>query len=295
MDQYMKELKEIIKPELESEVVYLNDRQEAFDKINKAYQALAGKDVQLLISKIEYRMGSLVNAHKFSTVANQEDVEKDTAELNQLVSDLNNEILDIENIGLEMGSTYEEPKYQDFAGRITEIINKTLESCNEVVRKATDVLGHKFDSADVVVDKIDTKVEDEIEKEEITTTEIKTDSIEEIEKDLNKELQPIQEDKKELEEAKNDLNEGVKVTSIEPAPEAIAPVLIPESNPDLDSFLNKGPQQEEKAESPVVESPVNDIKSADNVDEGPVLVTKVETFDLSEEKEQEGPVLSRTA
>lgn len=293
---FIQELKETIKPELESEVVYLNERQEAFDRINKAYQSLAEKNVQLLINKIEYRMGSLINAHNFSNVANQDEVEKDTAELNQLVSDLNNEILDIENIGLGMGNSYEEPKYQEISDKITEIINKTLDSCNSVVRKATDILGHKFDSVD---SKIDIEESFEYPVDEIDSTEIKTDSIEDLEEELSRDLQPIQESKKELEVVKNDLDEAVKVTSIEPAPEAtISPVLMPETNLDLNTFLNK---EENKVEDnkinqfPVAEVKPNEIKSASNVDEGPVLVTNVETFDLNENRVDEGPTLSRVA
>ena len=301
MDQNtMVELKEGIKSELEAEVVYLNERQEAFDKINKAYQSLSGKNVALLIDKCNYRMGSLVNAHKYSSVANQEDIEKDTAELNQLVSDLNNEILDIENIGIEMGNSFDETKYQDFANRISSIIDMTLNSCNETVRKATDVLSHKFDSVEMS-NVVETPVEEEKEEvkseevvDEFTPTEIKTDSIEDIENELNNELQPIKDDKKELESIKNDLEGAEKVTSIEPAPSAIvAPVLMPEKNVDINSFLN----QEAQVESKEVESaPIqNEIESAANVDEGPVLVTNVETFGLNEEREPEGPVLARTA
>ena len=293
MDQnIMIELNESIKPELEAEVAYLNQREEAIDKINKAYQSLASKNVKQLIDKCNYRMGSLINAHKYSSVANHEDVEKDTAELNQIVSDLNNEILDIENVGIEMGNNFAEEKYQDFANRINNIINKTLESCNDTVRKASDVLSNKFDTIEINDNKVEevNEVKEDV-VDEITPTEIKTDSIEDIENDLNNELKPIQEDKKELEETKNELEDAVKVTSIEPAPEAIvAPVLMPESNLDLNSFLGQEVETK-KEEKPVYE----EMKSAANVDEGPVLVTNVETFDLNEEKEQEGPVLSRTA
>ena len=297
MDQnILKELAESIKPELEAEVVYLNERQEAFDKINKAFQSLLGIDVQLLINKIEYRIGSLINAHKFSSVANQEEVEKDISELNHLVSELNNVILDIENIRLEMGNAFSEPKYQEFADRLTSVIDRTLSSCDLIVRKATDVLSNKFDS--VETQEVETKPVEEVETEEekleeLTPTHIKTDSIEDLEKELDASLQPIQEDKKELELAKSDLEDAQKVTSIEPAPQAIiAPVLQPESNPDLNTFFNQGIQPEDNK---VVEyTPVKEeMKSAANVDEGPVLVTNVETFDLNEDKAQEGPVLTR--
>lgn len=309
MDQnIIKELKENIKPKLEAEVTYLNDRQVALDRISKAYQALASKDVATLIDKCNYKMGSLVNAHRFSSVANQEYVERDTSELNQLVADLNNEILDIENIGIEMGKEFDEPKYQEFSNEIKSNIDRTLNACNETVRKATDVLSYKFDSVDltgaVEAAVEETQVNEEIE-EEIQPTELNTDTIEELENDLNKNLQPIHEDKKELEEIKKDLDSAEKVTSVEPiepqafiAPmDSISPVLQPETQTDLNAFLSNGPK-EEREEVPTIDeikARVGDIKSASNVDEGPVLVTNVETFDLNSDREAEGPVLSRTA
>lgn len=294
------ELKESIKPELESEVVYLNERQEAFDKINKAYQSLASKNVQSLIDRCNYRMGSLMNAHKFSSVANQEEVEKDTVELNQLVSDLNNEILDIENIGIEMGKNYDEPKYQDFANRISANIDKILDSCNDTVRKATDYLSHKFDSIEAEVEpekEVEVKAPVEEVKEEFTElapTEIKTDSIEEIENQLNSELQPILDDKKELEETKNDLEGALKVEHVEPAPQvSVAPVLPPLENPSINPFFNQAQPEENKS---VEFTPAKEeLQSAPSVDEGYVKVENVMSFDLNEEKEQEGPVLTRAA
>ena len=298
MEQYISKINEDenIAQALDDEVVYLNQRQEDFDRINKSYRVLSNKNFNVLINKIEYRIGSLINAHNFSNVANQDEVEKDTAELNQYVSELNNEILDIENIGSEMGTNYKEPKYQDLSDRIHNIINESLNSCNETVRKATDVLSHKFDSVD---SKIDIEESFEYPVDEIDSTEIKTDSIEDLEEELSRDLQPIQESKKELEVVKNDLDEAVKVTNIEPAPEAtISPVLMPETNLDLNTFLNK---EENKVEDnkinqfPVAEVKPNEIKSASNVDEGPVLVTNVETFDLNENRVDEGPTLSRVA
>ena len=235
-EKVMNELRNNIKPELEAEVVYLNERQQSFDKINEAFKALSAKDVSVIIDKCNYRMGCLVNAHKYSSVANPEDVEKDTSELNQLLSDLNNEILDIENIGIAMGNNFEEPKYQDFSNKLAAVIDKTLEACNETARKATDVLNNKFDSFEKneIVQpepEIETYAPVEEEKkeevfEELTPTEVKTDSIEDLENELNKDLEPIQEDKKDLEEIKNNLDGAEMVTAIEPAPEAtIVPVL----------------------------------------------------------------------
>lgn len=302
----IQDLKERLQAELQSEISYLNTREESLDKINKAYQSLSDKNVDLIIDKCNYRMGCLINAHKYSSVASQEEIEKNTAELNELVSELNNEILDIENIGKEMGNSFEEPKYQDFADRIKSIIDATLESCNETVRKATDYLSHKFDTIEtqnyvpeevVAAPVAEVKEEEKVEVPEITPTDIKTDSIEDLERDLNNYLKPIQEDKKELEEIKNDLEAPERVTSIEPVPQAIvAPVLQPEVNPDLNTFLNQGVQPEEKVEEApkdnVVGFPGSEMKSAANVDEGAVLVTGTETFDLNEER---GPVLSRAA
>ena len=77
-EKVINELKNNIKPELEAEVVYLNERQQSFDKINEAFKALFSKNVSVIIDKCNYRMGCLVNAHKYSSVANQEEVEKDT-------------------------------------------------------------------------------------------------------------------------------------------------------------------------------------------------------------------------
>ena len=255
--------------------------------------SFSNKNFNELISKIEYRIGSLVNAHKYSSVANQDEVEKDTSELNQLVSNLNNEILDIENIGIEMGTNYEEPKYKELSSKIDSVINSTLDSCNEAVRKATDVLGHKFDSLETEEASENKEASFEYEIDAIEPNDIKTDSIEDIEKELNQELQPVQEDKKELEDIKQDLNEGIKVTNIEPAPEStISPVLMPEASPDLNSFLDHN-ISEAVIEYPVAEVENNEMKSAPNVDEGYVKVESVQTFDLNENRE--GPVLSRAA
>lgn len=308
----MEELKNKIKPALEEEVVYLNDRQQEFDKINEAFKSLSSKNVKLLIDKANYRMESLVIAHRFSNVASQKEVESNTSELNQIVSDLNNEILDIENIGNEMGSSFKEEKYKNFANDINSIIERTLNDCNTAVKKATNVLNHQFEAAEEEVFGVQETTDElkeelikenqkdrELEVDEITPTEIKTDSIDAIEKELDKELEPIQEDKKDLEETKQNLDGAELVTSVEPALEQnIAPVLMPQENPDLDAFLSQGPTVEEKVETPVVEEPKEvrkEVNSAASVDEGFVQVTGVETFGLEETQNQEGPVLSRTA
>ena len=306
-EKVINELKNNIKPELEAEVVYLNERQQSFDKINEAFKALFSKNVSVIIDKCNYRMGCLVNAHKYSSVANQEEVEKDTTELNQILSDLNNEILDIENIGIEMGNNFEEPKYQDFSNKLADVIEKTLEACNETARKATDVLNNKFESfeeTNTIQQEPKVEANDSVEEEkeeiipeEINPTEISTDSIEELESKLNKDLQPIQEDKKDLEDIQNELMGANMVTSIEPVPETtIAPVLQPELHTDLNSFLSQG-INEEKVEAPVEtkSDEMHEITSAANVDEGYTKVEKVESFDLNDEKEVEGPVLQRTA
>ena len=298
----IKELKESINSKLETESGYLTNRELVFDKLKKSFQALASKDVQLLINKIKYRIGSLINAHNFSSLANQEEVEKDNAELNQLVSELNNEILNIEDIRKGMDTSYEEPKYQDFAQEIERFIGRTLEASNDAVRKATDVLSHKFDSVESSEDKVEETIEESIENDflddDIPVTEMQPDSIAELEESLSKDLQPIQEDKKDLELVKSDLENADLVVQSEPAPEEMVAPLRPIDQPDLNSLLGVEPKEEvveNKTEEKNIQFPTNEIKSAANVDEGPVLVTNVETFDLNENKDNEGPVLTRAA
>ena len=102
---------------------------------------------------------------------------------------------------------------------------------------------------------------------------------------------------KDLEDIQDELMGANMVTSIEPVPEAtIAPVLQPELHTDLNSFLSQG-INEEKVEAPVEtkSDEMHEITSAANVDEGYTKVEKVESFDLNDEKEVEGPVLQRTA
>lgn len=306
-DNYIKKSN---RSDLDKEVVYLNERQQAFDKINEADRELSSKNVDVLINKAEYRIGSLINAHKFSTVANQEEVEKDVAELNQIVSELNNEIMDIENIGNRMGTDFDEPQYKEFAENIMSDVNHILSDCNDTVKRATDVLNQKFETFEIEgfgVEETTDELKEELIQEnkkddELVAAEVKTDSIEEIENDLNNELQPIQEDKKELEETKQNLDGAELVVATEPVAEnTINPILQPTEPTSLDSFLNQAPVvNEEKVETPAVEEVKEvkqDVVSAASVDDGYVKVESVEEFGLENNQEQtkteEGPTLGR--
>ena len=306
MDQnIIKEFDSNIESEINSEVSYLNNKQIAITEIQQAYLNLSKMDVNTLIDKCNYRRECLINAHNYSSVANQEEIEKHSAELNELIGKLKEVTLDIEGQIKSIDINYDEPQYQDYANRIKTAAGKVLDKCNKTIEKANKVLFDKMDTDEVLDEKneysapVEIKapiIEDKpVEEPAEEITPIERDSIEDIEKALNSELQPIQEDKKELEDTKLDLDQAIKVESVEPAPQSIVePLLPPMDSPSITPFFNQELMHEEN--KPVdFNQEKEKMESASSVDDGYVKVEKIETFGLNEEKEQSGPVLSRTA
>ena len=280
---------EEIKKSLESEISSLNDQSKKLDIINNGFKAYYEKNVQSLIERCEYRIGNLENAHRYSNVANHDEIDRDTTDLNAAVTSLNNEVMDLETIKKNLGIEFDISAYDSLAKELIGVINADLDNSNKTIRNATAVLNNKFDEI-VRDEKEDTAVLSEEKnvastpEEIMSPQEVKTDSLDQLTEDLNKELEPIKEDKKELEEA-------IKVTNVEDVKEeVIAPVLIPQENNELNIFTNP----EVKATESVA-TPVENEVSAANVDEGFVKVTNVLNFGQEQVQENEGPVLSRTA
>ena len=296
---------EEIKKSIEKEIVELNEQEQKLGVLNNGFKAFYEKDVKKLVERCEYRIRNLENAHKYASVAIQEEIDTNTNDLNNAINSLNGEITDLQTIKGNIGINYGIEAYDKLSKELISIIDSQLEMSNKTVTKASAVINHDFaaleDLKEVVMGKNveNTPIVEEIKQEEVPVitpeavvetpeaeiqeTEVKTDDLDELVSNLEKELEPIQEDKKELEEASNELDEeAIPVTSVEEAPEnLIAPVLVPEENIDLNEFLTKGPESEE-------------LESAPSVDEGYVKVVDVLSF--SDEKEDiQGPTLSRAA
>lgn len=279
---------EEIKKTLESEISSLNDQSKKLDIINNGFKAYYEKDVKSLIERCEYRIGNLENAHKYSNVANHEEIDRDTTDLNAAVTSLNNEVMDLETIKKNIGIKFEIAAYDSLAKELISVIDTDLENSNRTIRNATAVLNNKFDEVEKRENVEVPVVKDEkelIENPEniMNPQEIKTDSLDQLTEDLNKELEPIKDDKKELEEA-------IKVTNVEDVKEEmVAPVLMPQEDTKLNVFTNDEVKPIENVVAPVVET-----SSAASVDEGFVKVTDVLTFGQEQVEENDGPVLSRT-
>ena len=292
-----------IKDATENEIIALNNQGKKLDILNSAVKAFEEKKVDELIERCEYRIGNLKNAHLHSSVANQDEIERDNLELNSSVANLNNEILDLENIRKVLGTPFDIQSYDEIANNLVSIIDEQLNRANATVAKSRDALDHNFDNMamnnqeivttpdkpmeNIFEPKFEPRFEHKIEpitEVSLNPTEIKKDSLDELSNIIDKEMEPIQESKKVLEETSKILNDGFSpVVSRVEAPEHLtAPVLMPQENPSLDEIINKEIEQDQS-------------KIDDYVPEGFIKVIDVIDLSKNNNLQESGPTLSRIA
>lgn len=275
---------EEIKKDLETVISELNDQSNKLDMINSSFKAFYEKNISELIDRCEYRIGTLEIAHKFPNVADHNEIEKNTSELNSTVASLNNEVMDLETIKKDISVQFGIESYDAIAKSLVDLIDRQLDDSNRVIKRATAILNNNFEEVEEKVTGEVKEKEEVIPEHILNQREIKVDRISELMNGLNNDMKEFQQDKKELEEASRDLGEPIKVTSVEEAKEdTISPILKPQENPDLEGiFATRNSNVPEKMES------------AENVETGFVLVTDVRTFDEEKKQENQGPVLTRT-
>ena len=273
---------EEIKKSLETEIVALNEQERKLGILNNAFKEYYAKDVKSLDSRCEYRIHNLENAHTYSNVAVQEEIENNTKDLVNALNSLSKEINDLETIKKNVNVEFDNETYNSLSKELIGHIDNQLDTSNNVVRKANAILNHDYDLVNEEKAEVkETPVVHKEEEKEITPNEVQTDSLDALVQDLDNELKPVLEDQKVLEEVSNSLeninNEDATLVTNEE--DVVAPVLMPEQEKNLQEFLNTVPKSNEE-----------EMQSAASVDEGFVKVEQVLEFGQEEEKAEEQTV-----
>ncbi len=271
---------EEIKNTLEKQIMLLNDQEKKLDILNNCFKEYYAKDVDHLVKICEYRIGNLKNAHAYSSVANQIEVQKDTDELNNAIDNLRVEMEDLESIKKDLTDPLGVDSYDELSNDLVKIIDNDLNLGGQTLDRAQAILNHDFE---VFKNSEENNYsEDKVVDIEEAPTQIVTDSLEDLAKGLEDELNNAKETKAELEEAKEEYA---------PVEEAVLP---PVEETNLDDSVSEYSEDitpiQESNEFPsedIKEDSVDEIESAQNVDEGFVHVDNVEDFTKEEENEVE--------
>lgn len=255
-----------IREEITNIIATENNRAGQLEKIDKSAQSLSQKNMDELIAKCNYKKDSLLNAHKYSNVATQDEIESYTSELNNISNELNTEIIDIEKIRGDLESV-NVSEFKATADRMIQIIDDVLVKANSAVLQASEILNNNFEhymDQEIVNEPVAQERTNRFIQEDLhEPQEYKTDSISDLENELNNEFQPILE---------NNVNDENRVVSTENVPEESIP-----------SYLMSATKDEEKTQNVVsgISSAINDgsnqeLVSAESVDDGFVKVTNRE-------------------
>ena len=148
---------------------------------NGANTAFKNKDLQKLVSRMEYRFANHINTIKYSDIASSDEISESANELNRVVKEAMEEIKDLNDVKANLNSnefTYEDQKV--ISERLNALLTKVVDLIQEKVDKSSDLLKNKnpekFDDEEVEL-KEDNKEEVKEEKAE------KVEEVEDTDKD----------------------------------------------------------------------------------------------------------------